>query len=87
MYRIEFARAANKGLKSIAKVDVERLKDAIYKLAEEPKPVGAKPVKGHPGYFRIRVGIYRVVYTIEADALVVLIIRVGHRKDIYRNLP
>ena len=53
----------------------------ILALAEEPRALGAVKLQGAEGYFRIRVGDYRVVYAIEDDVLIVLVVRIGHRRD------
>ncbi|WP_223682274.1 type II toxin-antitoxin system RelE family toxin [Flavobacterium hibisci] len=58
------------------------IKEHIYDLAENPRPQGYKKLKGRPGY-RIRVGDYRVIYEIFDDVLLIDVIDLGHRKDIY----
>ena len=56
-------------------------------LADDPKPQDCKPMKGGlAGHFRVRVGPYRIVYKIEKTILVVVIARIGHRREVYRNL-
>lgn len=84
MYRIRVARSAKKELLKLPKEDVERVVEAIDELAEEPRPRGSKKLKGQKGLWRIRIGPYRVVYSIEDDVEIVEIVRVGHRRDIYR---
>ncbi|MEO1670657.1 MAG: type II toxin-antitoxin system RelE/ParE family toxin, partial [Cyanobacteria bacterium J06631_2] len=59
------------------------ISDAISNLAENPRPSGCKKLKGRPAW-RIRVGIYRVIYKISDRQLIITVIDVGHRKDIYR---
>jgi len=61
-----------------------RLARAIDALAENPRPQGVEKRSGYEDRYRIREGDYRIVYTIRDTALIVLIVRVGHRKDIYR---
>ena len=86
-YRIEVKRSAAKVLKKMAKLDKRRIVEKINSLAEElPNPETTK-MKGDNPFHRIRVGDYRVVYEIQNEVLVILIVKVGHRKDIYRNLP
>ncbi len=58
------------------------LKEAIYGFAENPRPFGYRKLKGKKGY-RIRVGDYRIIYTIQDNVLVVEVVALGHRKDIY----
>lgn len=84
LYRIEFNKRVKKDFRSINPQDVQRIKTAIAQLSENPRPVGFKKLKGRNNdYYRIRVGNYRVIYTIEDDVLLIVIIRVGHRKEIY----
>jgi mRNA interferase RelE/StbE len=86
---IEFDRKALKDFRSIpVPVPVaKRIKTAIAQLAEDPYPLGHKRLQGQlRDYVRIRVGDYRVIYSIEQEALVVLVIRVGHRGEIYKKL-
>ncbi|SFD40208.1 type II toxin-antitoxin system RelE family toxin [Flavobacterium phragmitis] len=81
-YRIEFH---NKVLKALIKINepyYSAIKKQIYDLADNPRPVGYKKLKGRPGY-RIRVGNYRVIYEIFDDVLLIDVIDLGHRKDIY----
>jgi len=60
------------------------IRDAIDVLQDNPRPPGVKKLEGSTDLYRIPVGDYRVLYRIEDDVLVILIIRIGHRKDIYR---
>jgi len=59
--------------------------DRISALADEPKPPGAEKVEGYD-YWRVRSGDYRIVYAVEDEALTVVIVRVGHRREVYRRL-
>ena len=63
---------------------LRRVDARILALAEDPRPPGAKRLAGSEGLHRIRVGDYRVVYAIEDDVLLVLVVRIGHRRDVYR---
>ena len=83
-YRIEISRTAEKRLKQLPKEDQKRVVAAILKLAEDPHPRGARKLTGYDDVFRIRVGLYRVLYSVSEAELVVIILKVGHRKDIYR---
>ena len=60
-----------------------RVQGAITLLAADPRPPGARQLRGRPGW-RVRVGDYRIIYTIEDDRLVVLVLALGHRRDVYR---
>jgi mRNA interferase RelE/StbE len=86
-YRIEVKRSAAKAIKKIPKPDRRRISEKIDSLADElPSPEVTK-MKGDNPFHRIRVGDYRIIYEIQDEVLVILIVKVGHRKDIYRNLP
>jgi mRNA interferase RelE/StbE len=54
------------------------------KLAQDPRPPGAKKLHGEPGLFRVRAGDYRVIYTVRDKVLLVLVLAIGHRRDVYR---
>ena len=85
-YRIEFKRSAAKALKKIPKRDRKRIRDKIDGLSESlPDPIITK-MKGDNPFHRIRVGDYRIVYEIQEDVLLILVLKIGHRKDIYRKL-
>lgn len=82
-YRVRIKRSAAKSLRRIDRPDRERLVRAIDRLAEEPHAGGV--LKGEfTGLRRIRVGTYRIVYEIHEGDLVVLVVRVAHRRDAYR---
>ena len=86
-YRIKVQRSAAKALKKIPKLDRKRVGKKIDSLAEKlPNPDTTK-MKGNNPFHKVRVGEYRIVYEIQDDVLLILIVKVGHRKDIYRNLP
>jgi len=85
-YRIKVQRSAAKALKKIPKLDRKRIGKKIDNLAEKlPSPDTTK-MKGNNPFHKVRVGDYRIVYEIQDDVLLILIVKVGHRKDIYRNL-
>lgn len=86
-YRIEIKKSAAKELKKIPRPDQKRISIAIDNLAENlPNPDTTK-MKGNNPFHKIRVGDYRIIYEIQNNVLLILIIKIGHRKDIYRNLP
>ena len=85
-YRIEVKRSATKALKKISKPDQKRISKAIDNLSENlPNPETTK-MKGNNPFHKIRVGDYRIIYEIQDDILLILIIKIGHRKDVYRSL-
>jgi mRNA interferase RelE/StbE len=83
-YNVELTRTAEKQLRRIAKRDRSRLVEAICGLADAPRPKGARKLRGYDDVYRIRVGRYRVVYEVFDDRVVVIVLKVGHRKDIYK---
>jgi mRNA interferase RelE/StbE len=85
-YRIAVKKSAAKELKKIPMPDQKRIGMAIDNLAENlPEPDTTK-MKGNNPFHKIRAGNYRIIYEIQDDILLILIIKIGHRKDIYRNL-
>ena len=83
-YSIELSTPAAKALGKLDKSNRLRIVGAIELLGVDPRPPGAKALRGgEHGRWRVRVGDYRVVYTIEDDRLVVLVLRVAHRREVY----
>ncbi len=80
-YEIVFDKPAQKFILKQSPVQQKRLLAAISKLPDEGD---RKTMQGHPGYFRLRVGTYRVIYTVEHDRLIVCIVNVGNRGDVYK---
>jgi mRNA interferase RelE/StbE len=85
-YEIQFTRAAERGLASLPKADRKRVDEAILGLADDRHPLGSKKLQGEVDLYRIRVSDYRVIYKVEAQRLVVVVVNVGNRRDIYRSL-
>lgn len=81
-YRLELTKRALKDLKQIDRSDHGRLQGAITLLAQDPQPPGAVKLKGRDGY-RVQVGPYRVIYTIDHGVVLIVVLRIGHRRDIY----
>jgi mRNA interferase RelE/StbE len=82
-YSIEFVPSAKRALSKLSLEVRRRMQVAIDRLALNPLPPGASKLQGEPGY-RIRVGDYRVIYDVEHRRLTVLVIRIGHRREVYR---
>jgi mRNA interferase RelE/StbE len=82
-YRVEVAAAAVRQLRKLDRPAQRRLQAAIELLAAEPRPSGAKKLVGGNGEWRVRTGDYRIVYEIHDNVLLVLVIAVGHRREIY----
>jgi mRNA interferase RelE/StbE len=81
-YRIELRPAAARALRKLDPSVRPRIQGAIALLAQDPRPPAARALAGRPGY-RIRVGDYRILYTVQDDVLVVVVIALGHRREIY----
>ena len=85
-YKIEFKRSAAKALGKIPKSDQKRIANKIDSLSENlPDPATTK-MKGDNPFHRVRVGDYRIVYEIHGDILLIVILKIGHRKEVYRRL-
>ena len=82
-YAVEILRSAKKSLARIQPEDRETISDAIRKLGDNPRQAGTRKLTGREAW-RLRVGRYRVIYQVFDDRLVVSVILVGHRRDIYR---
>jgi mRNA interferase RelE/StbE len=82
-YRIEVRPAALRALRKIHPDDRKRIQGAIALLAQEPRPPGATSLRGRDG-IRVRVGDYRIIYTVQDEVLLVVVVSLGHRKEIYR---
>ena len=85
-HSIEFKRSAAKALQKIPRSDRRKIRDRIDSLAESlPDPATTK-MKGDNPFHKVRVGDYRIVYEIQESVLVILVLKIGHRKDVYRHL-
>ena len=85
MYRIELRRRAQRALDRLPKTDFRALIEAIKELAQTPRPRGIEKVES-AGLWRIRQGDYRIIYAINDNRQIIIIVRVGHRREIYRAL-
>jgi mRNA interferase RelE/StbE len=85
-YRIELKAAAIKALAHIEKPQQRRIARTIDALAHQPRPAGCVKIAGSQDAYRVRVGDYRIVYRILDQLITVCVVRIGHRKDVYRNL-
>ena len=82
-YKVFFRKSVQKDLQSIPKSDLRRILGRIEALAKEPRPPGCEKLTGQERY-RVRQGRYRIVYSIQDDELTVWVVKVGHRKAVYR---
>ena len=85
-YLIRIESAAQKSFDRLPSEQRERISEAISNLADVPRPPGVKKMRGYKNLWRIRVGQYRVVYQIHDDVLLVIVIRLGARNNVYRDL-
>ncbi len=81
-YSISIKKSAEKELKSLSAEMYLRVRKSIYNLAENPRPNGCKKLKGKESY-RIREGDFRIIYEIEDEILFIMVIKIGHRKEVY----
>lgn len=81
-YRVELRPAAVRSLRQLDPAIRPRIQGAIELLAEDPRPPGARPLKGRPGH-RVRVGDYRILYIIQDHVLLVVVMTLGHRREVY----
>lgn len=82
-YRIEVRPAAVRELRKLGPDIRPRIEGAIALLAEDPRPPASRRLRGQPGY-RVRVGDYRIIYTVHDDVLLIVVVTVGHRRDVYQ---
>lgn len=83
-YEVIFTANVERELRHIPRTVLQRVLDRIGALAEDPRPHGVKKLRGQETY-RVRQGDYRIIYTIEDHILVVTVVRIGHRSDVYRD--
>jgi len=84
-YQIIVPKPVQKQLNNILTNERDRILSAIRMLAEVPRPLGVKKLKISEDTYRIRIGDYRVIYEIQDQDLIILLLSVGHRKDVYRS--
>ena len=82
-YKLQIKKSAEKELRKIPKRELIKIINKIQNLSEDPHPVGSIKISNQEKY-RLRIGNYRVLYKVEDNILTIFIIKVGHRKDIYR---
>lgn len=84
VYRIELRPGAARALRKLDPDVQPRIRGAIALLAQDPRPPISRSLRGRPG-FRVRIGDYRIIYTIDDDVLLVVVVALGHRRDVYRR--
>jgi mRNA interferase RelE/StbE len=83
-YRLVFRKSVAKDLRSISKKDVARILKCFDALSEDPRSPGCEKLSGLERY-RVRQGVYRIIYEIKDDMLIVVVVKVGHGRDVYRG--
>ena len=83
-YRIEVSATAEKQIKKLGRDDRIRVLRAVQTLADEPRPAGCRRLQGYDDVFRIRVGRFRVLYSIDGRRIIITVLKVAHRRDLYR---
>lgn len=82
-YRIELKKSARKNLAQLPKDVQHRIGEAINALANDPRPDGCKKLQGYEDTYRIRIGDYRVIYEVHDGLLLIYVLRIADRKDVY----
>ena len=85
-YRIEVSATAEKQIRKLRRDDQIRVLRAIQLLTTDPAPPGSRRIRGYDNVFRIRVSTYRILYRVAGKHLLIIILKVGHRREIYRSL-
>lgn len=85
-YALQFLPSAKKAMARLSPPDRRRIDKHVLALAENPRPQGAVPLKGDLGLWRLRVGDYRIIYHIRDRELVIIVVDVGHRREVYRRM-
>lgn len=85
-YAILFRPAARRALAKLPNADQVRLDKHILSLADDPRPPGCVKLSGQDNLWRVRAGVYRIIYQIEDDRLIVTVIHIAHRREVYRRL-
>ncbi len=85
-YTIAFLSSVKKDMRRIPVIAVEKIQHALRSLQEDPFPMGVQPIHGYEHTYRIRVGQYRIVYEVAMSVRIITVVRIGHRKDVYRRL-
>ena len=83
-YKLVFKKSVSKDLRPIPNKDVALILQRIKELQENPRPVGSEKLSGQERY-RVRHGVYRIIYEVVDELLVVTVVKVGHRKDVYKR--
>lgn len=83
-YRVEVSATAERQIRKLGREDQIRVVRVIQQLVADPRPRGCRKLSGHDDVFRVRVGRFRILYSVEDRRLVVIVLKVGDRRDVYR---
>lgn len=84
-YEVQIARRAVRALTALPRREQQRVRAAIDLLADDPRPPSCRKLAGEDAAYRVRVGDYRIIYEVFDRRLVVQVVRIGHRRDVYRH--
>lgn len=83
-YKVVFKKSVSKDLRPVPNQDVARILQRMEELRENPRPVGSEKLSGQERY-RIRQGVYRIIYEVADELLVVTVVKIGHRRHVYKR--
>ena len=83
-YRIEISATAERQIRKLRRAEQIRVLRTIKGLAADPRPRGCRKLRGYDDVYRIRTGSYRILYTVESRRLLILVLKIGRRKDVYK---
>ncbi len=83
-YRVVFRKSITRDMRRIPNRDLRRILDTIHALSEDPRAPGVEKLSGQERY-RVREGDYRIIYEVKDDQVIVVVVKIGHRKDVYRR--
>lgn len=83
-YKLVFKKSVSKDFRPIPNKDVTRILQRIEELQEDPRPIGSEKLSGQERY-RIRQGVYRIIYEVGDELLIVTVVKIGHRKHVYKR--
>lgn len=83
-WRVEFSRSADQQFRGLPRKEQQRIAVRIDGLVENPRPAGAIKLAGEEGVYRLRSGDYRILYTLQDNLLLILVLKIGHRREVYR---
>lgn len=85
MFKIELKSSIEKDIRKIPQAFLVKIDQAIQKLAQNPLPKNSQKMRGYNDYYRLKVGVYRIIYRFNHKVEIIFIIKIGHRKEIYRK--